>query len=71
MNQDKYIFTQLTDFLPRRVFDCIVSKYDGNKKVRSFTCWNQMPCMVFGQLTSRGSMRDLMLSLEANTIIWD
>ena len=66
MNQGKYIFAQLTEFLPRRVFDRIVKKYDGNKYVRSFTCWNQMLCMVFGQLTSRDSMRDLMLSLEAH-----
>jgi hypothetical protein len=66
MNQGKYIFAQLTDFLPRRVFDRIVEKHEGNKYVKSFTCWNQMLCMVFGQLTSRDSMRDLMLSLEAH-----
>jgi len=66
MNQGKYIFTQLTDFLPRRVFHRIVEKYNGNKYVKSFTCWNQMLCMVFGQLTSRDSMRDLMMSLEAH-----
>lgn len=66
MNQGKYIFAQLTDFLPRRVFDRLVDKYEGNKHIRSFTCWNQMLCMVFGQLTARDSMRDLMLSLEAH-----
>ena len=66
MNQGKYIFAQLTDFLPHRVFDRLVDKYEGNKHVRSFTCWNQMLCMVFGQLTARDSMRDLMLSLEAH-----
>ncbi len=66
MNQGKYIFAQLTDFLPRRVFDRLVDKYEGKKHVRSFTCWNQMLCMVFGQLTARDSMRDLMLSLEAH-----
>jgi len=66
MNQGKYLFAQLTDFLPRRVFDRIVKNHEGNKYVRSFTCWNQMLCMVFGQLTSRDSMRDLMLSLEAH-----
>ena len=27
MNQGKYIFAQLTDFLPRRVFDRLVEKY--------------------------------------------
>lgn len=66
MNQGKYIFAQLTDFLPRKAFDRIVEKHQGNKYVRHFTCWNQMLCMVFGQLTSRDSMRDLMLSLEAH-----
>jgi len=66
MNQGKYIFAQLTDFLPRRVFDRIVDKHDGNKYVKSFTCWNQMLCMVFGQLTSRDSMRDLIMSLEGH-----
>jgi len=66
MNQGKYIFAQLTDFLPRRVFDRIVKKHNGNKYIRTFTCWNQMLCMVFGQLTSRDSMRDLMLSIEAH-----
>ncbi len=66
MNQGKYIFSQLTDFLPQRVFDSIVLKHEGNKYVRSFTCWNQMLCMVFGQLTCRDSMRDLILSLEAH-----
>lgn len=66
MNQGKYIFAQLTEFIPRRVFDRIANKHNGNKYVRSFTCWNQMLCMVFGQLTSRDSMRDLFLSLEAH-----
>jgi hypothetical protein len=66
MNQGKYIFAQLTDFLPRRLFDSIVNNHQGNKYVRTFTCWNQMLCMVFGQLTTRDSMRDLMLSLEAH-----
>ena len=66
MNQGKYVFAQLTDFLPRRVFDRIVKDHQGNKYVRSFTCWNQLLCMIFGQLSSRDSMRDLILSLEAH-----
>lgn len=64
MNKGKYVFAQLTEFLPRRKFDGITEKYQGNKYVKGLTCWNQMLIMVFGQLTSRESMRDLMLSLE-------
>ena len=47
MNEGKYIFAQITEFLTRRTFDGIVDKYQGNKYVRSFTCWNQMLCMIF------------------------
>jgi len=65
MNQGKYVFAQITEFLPRRVFDGIVEKHNGKKQIRSFTCWNQMLCMVFGQLTNRDSLRDLIVALEA------
>ena len=66
MNQGKYVFAQITEFLPRRVFDGIVEKYNGNKHVRTFTCWNQILCMVFGQLTTRDSLRDLIVALDAH-----
>ena len=64
MNQGKYVFSQLAEFLPQRVFDRLVTKYDGNKHVRHFSCWNQLLSMVFGQLTGRDSLRDLMVSIE-------
>jgi len=67
MNQGKYVFAQLTEFLPRRVFDGFVAKYAGNKYVKHFTCWNQLLCMVFGQLTSRESLRDLIVVIEAHS----
>ena len=66
MYQGKYVFAQITEFLPRRVFDGIVQKYNGNKYTRTFTCWNQMLCMVFGQLTNRDSLRDLIVALDAH-----
>ncbi len=64
MNQGKFVFAQLTDFLPQRVFDRLVYKYHSNKYVKHFSCWNQLLCMVFGQLTGRDSLRDLMISIE-------
>ena len=36
MNQGKYIFVQLTDFLPHRVFDDIVEKHQGDKQVKGY-----------------------------------
>ena len=67
MNQGKYVFAQVTEFLPQRVFDGFVAKYSGNKYVRHFTCWNQLLCMVFGQLTNRDSLRDLIVAIEAHS----
>lgn len=64
MNQGKYVFAQLSEFLPQRVFYRLVDKYNGNKYVKHFSCWNQLLCMVFGQLTGRDSLRDLMVSIE-------
>src|SRR5690606_10402022 len=67
MNQGKYVFAQLTEFLPRRVFDTIAQKHGGNRYVKHFTCWNQLLCMMFGQLSNRNSLRDLMLVLDAHS----
>lgn len=67
MNIGKYIFSQLVDVLPRRTFDKLVVKYDGNKYVKHFTCWNHMLCMVFGQLTNRDSLRDLSVVIDAHS----
>ena len=66
MNHGKYVFSQLVEFLPQRVFDRFVVKYDGNKSVKHFTCWNQLLCMLFGQLSSRESLRDLITVIEAH-----
>jgi hypothetical protein len=66
MFQGKYVFSQLCDFLSKRVFDGLVGKYDGNKYVKHFTCWNQLLSMMFGQLSGRDSLRDLITSLEVH-----
>jgi transposase len=66
MNQGKYVFAQISSFLPQRFFDRIVSKYKGNYKIRHFTCWNQMLCMMFGQLSNRESLSDLVLTINAH-----
>ena len=66
MNQDKYVFAQLTSFLNRTQFNNYVRKYDGNRYVKHFTCWNQLLAMMFGQLSNRESLRDLIVTLEAH-----
>lgn len=67
MIQGKYVFAQLIEFLPSRFFDGIVEKYKGNRYVKHFTCWNQLLVMIFGQLSNRDSLRELIISLDAHS----
>jgi hypothetical protein len=62
----KYVFAQLVAFLNRSKFNRIAAKYNGDKYVKHFTCWNQLLTMMFGQLSNRESMRDLIIATEAH-----
>lgn len=66
MNKGKYVFSQLLDFLDKDVFLRISNKYNGNRYVKSFTCWNQLAVMMFGQMSNRESLRDLVLATQAH-----
>lgn len=63
MFQDKYVFAQLVSFLNRSKFNRIVAKYNGDRYVKHFTCWNQLLALMFGQLSNRESLRDLVIAL--------
>lgn len=63
MNKGRFIFSQLCDFLPVDYFKWLVKKYEGNKYVKSFTCWNHLLVMIFGQLSNRNGLRDLIVTL--------
>ena len=66
MNKDKYVFSQLVEFLDCFKFRRIVAKYQGNRYIKSFSCWNQLLVMMFGQLSNREGLRDLIVALEAH-----
>lgn len=66
MNNGKYIFAQIMEFLPNRVFDRIVLNHSGDKYVKHFSCYNQLLCLIFGQLCSRESLRDLTIIINAH-----
>jgi len=59
------VFAQLISFLSHNEFNRCVTRYDGNKSVRSFSCWDQFLTMAFAQLTSRESLRDIEVGLGA------
>ena len=50
----------------RNNFNYLVRKYDGDKYVKSYTCWNQLLTLMFRQLSNRESLRDLIVAMEAH-----
>ena len=65
MNSGKTIFAQLMEFFPEYEFRKCVKRYNGHYKIKSFTCWEQLLCMAFAQLTYRESLRDIEACLRA------
>ena len=65
MYTGQMIFSQLMDFLPKHEFDKCVRRYQGNYRMRKFSCLDQFRCMAFAQLTYRESLRDIETCLRA------
>lgn len=67
MNQIKYIFSQVVEFLDRNHFNYLVRKYDGDKYVKNYTCWNQLLTLIFGQLSRSATLRNVVIVLQAHS----
>jgi hypothetical protein len=67
MHTGKYVFAQLIEFLPQKTFQRIVMKYQGDKYIKVFSCWNQLLIMMYGQLSGCESLRELICIITAHT----
>ena len=65
MYQGQTVFSQVLSFFSHNKFRRCVNRYNGNYRVRSFTCYNQFVCMAFAQLAYRESLRDIVCCLRA------
>ena len=65
MDSGKLVFAQLMDFLLRHDFDACVRRFDGDRRLRGFSCRDQFLCLAFAQLTFRESLRDIETCLRA------
>ena len=65
MHTGQLVFAQLMEHIPPYSFRRIVRRYDGERRLREFSCWDQFACMAFGQLTFRESLRDLEVCLRS------
>ena len=59
MHTGRTVFAQLMDLLPAYEFRRCVERYRGNRRARTFSCWDQFLCMAFAQLTGCESLRDI------------
>jgi hypothetical protein len=65
MHAGSTIFSQLMNIVPWRRFETCVTRYQGDYKVKAFTCAEQFRVMAFAQLTYRESLRDIEVCLKA------
>lgn len=66
MYQGKFVFSQIVSTISKYEFNKSVNKYQGNYRAKDFKCWQQFLCMLFGQLTYREGVRDIINCLEAH-----
>jgi hypothetical protein len=67
MPEGHYVFAQVLQHLPLTTFRRCVERYDGERKVKRFTCLDQYLCLAFAQLTWRESLRDIEACLRAQS----
>ena len=53
------------EHLPHKEFQKCVSRYRGDRYLKSFSCWDQFLAMAFAQLTYRESLRDIEACLQS------
>lgn len=66
MNIGKYIFSQVIDFVPRYLFDKLVTKNKGDRHSRELNSYNHLLHLLFGQITGCDSLRDICMCLTAH-----
>ncbi len=61
----KTLFAQIMEFVPWTSFRRIVTRYGGDRRVRTLNCAEQFRVLAFAQLTWRESLRDIEVCLSA------
>ncbi|WP_281648760.1 DUF4372 domain-containing protein [Parendozoicomonas sp. Alg238-R29] len=60
MKYHNSVFQQLLKTIPRHQFQKVVDRHNGDHRIRTLSCWTQLVAMMFAQLASRVSIRDLV-----------
>lgn len=63
MHKGKFVFNQVASIVSKYEFDKCVDKYQGNYRSKQLSSWAHFLYMMFGQLTNRESVRDIITCL--------
>lgn len=66
MNHGTYIFAQVISHLPRSPFATSVKKHQGEQYTKHLSCRDQLLALMFGQLSYRDSLRDIVTCLSVH-----
>ena len=67
MKHSNTVFHQLLKYLPRHRFQEAVDRHQGDRRIRSMSCWDQLTALLFGQLTGSRSLRDLVTGFNSKS----
>lgn len=65
MNYDRYVLSQVINFINRNHFNYLVRKYNGDHYIKHYACYNQLVTLIFGQLSRSESLRDVVIVFQA------
>src|SRR5262245_43636476 len=63
MNQGRTVFSQIIEIVSYNEFRRCIERYDGDKNLRQFSCWDQFLAIAFAQFTYQESLRDIEVCL--------
>ena len=58
------VFAQIMKLIDHKELNKCIERYEGDKYIKEFTCYDQFLCMLFGQLASKKSLRATIFSLD-------
>ena len=70
MSHYNTIYNQILHLIPRHQFESIVNKYEGDRYVKYFSCWQQFLTLLYAQIRGKGSLREIETSLRTQSNKW-
>jgi len=65
MKHHNTVFHQILKLLSRQRFQAVVDRHDGDRRVRTLSCWDQLVVLLFAQFSGQRSLRDLVDSFNS------